>query len=112
MQNSLLIRKIKEITVFAMIGALMFSTKFILQALPNIHLSGVIIVAATVVFGTKALYPIYIYVLLEGIFFGFTAWWLPYIYIWTVLWAIVMILPKKSLPNIRDINSTLLAANN
>jgi energy-coupling factor transport system substrate-specific component len=49
----------------------------------------------TVTFGWRALIPIYIYVFLNGLFAGFNVWWIPYLYIWTVLWAITMILPKK-----------------
>jgi len=76
----------------------MYVTQLILSALPNIHLTGVLIVAATVVYRVKALYPIYIYVFMMGLFNGFNTWWLPYLYIWTVLWAFAMLIPKR-LPN-------------
>ena len=33
--------------------------------------------------------------MLDGLFSGFNFWWLPYLYIWTILWAITMLLPKK-----------------
>jgi len=87
--------KIKEIAVFGMLGAVMFASKMLMEVLPNIHLLGAFIVAITVVYRKKALYPIYIYVLLNGIFAGFAMWWIPYLYIWTVLWAAIMILPKN-----------------
>ena len=73
----------------------MFASKMLMEILPNIHLLGTFIVAITVVYRKKALYPIYIYVLLNGIFAGFATWWIPYLYIWTILWAAVMLLPKK-----------------
>ena len=62
--------------------------------LPNIHPVGVLIVSLTVVFRAKALIPIYIYVFLDGIFFG-GLWWIPYLYIWAVLWLFAMLLPKN-----------------
>ena len=86
---------IKEMTVFSMLGAIMYASKMIMEFAPNIHLLGAFIVAFTVVYRKKALYPIYIFVLLTGLFNGFNAWWLPYLYIWTVLWAAVMLLPRK-----------------
>ena len=43
----------------------------------------------------KALIPIYVYVLLNGLFAGFNSWWVPYLYIWTILWGAIMILPKN-----------------
>ncbi len=87
--------KTKEIAVFGMLGAVMFASKMLMEILPNIHLLGTIIVAITVVYRKKALYPIYIYVLLNGIFAGFAMWWIPYLYVWTILWAAVMLLPKN-----------------
>lgn len=78
-----------------MLGALMYISKWLMEFLPNIHLIGVIIVAITVVYRKKALYPIYIFVLVAGLLGGFSAWWVPYLYIWTVLWGMTMLLPKK-----------------
>ena len=86
---------LREAIVFGLLGAIMFVLKFIMEVLPNIHLLGVFIVAITVVYRAKALYPIYIFVLLNGFFAGFTTWWIPYLYIWTILWAITMLLPKE-----------------
>ena len=73
----------------------MFASKLIMEVLPNIHLLGTFIVAFTIVYRKKALIPIYVYVFLNGILAGFATWWLPYLYIWTVLWGMVMLLPKN-----------------
>lgn len=91
----------REITVFAMLGAVMYASKILMELAPNIHLLGVFIIAFTVVYRKKALYPIYVYVILNGIFCGFAAWWIPYLYIWTALWGAVMLLPKKMPKKIR-----------
>ena len=66
-----------------------------MEALPNIHLLGMLTIAYTVVFRVKALIPIYIYVFLNGLFAGFDVWWIPYLYIWTILWGLTMLLPQK-----------------
>ncbi|MBD5519923.1 MAG: hypothetical protein HDR03_01620 [Lachnospiraceae bacterium] len=94
---------IKEIAVFGMLGAVMYASKMIMELLPNVHLLGVFTIAFTVVYGKKALYPIYTYVFLNGILCGFAAWWIPYLYIWTVLWGAVMLLPKKMPKKVRPI---------
>ncbi|MBR6638359.1 MAG: hypothetical protein IKK96_05810 [Lachnospiraceae bacterium] len=86
---------VREMAIFSMLGAVMYASKLIMEFAPNIHLIGVFIVAFTVVYRQKALYPIYIFVFLTGMLSGFATWWLPYLYIWTVLWGIVMLLPKK-----------------
>lgn len=83
-----------EMALFAMFGALMYASKVAMASLPNIHLVGMFIITLTVVFRKKALIPLYLYVLLEGLFGGFTTWWIPYLYVWTVLWGVTMLLPK------------------
>lgn len=89
---------IKEMTLFGMLGAVMYISKVMLEFLPNVHMLGMLTVAYTIVYRKKALYPIYVYVLLNGLFTGFSVWWIPYLYLWTILWAVVMLLPKKTKP--------------
>ena len=81
--------------MFAMFGPLMLCSKIIMESLPNIHLLGMFTIVFTVVFRWKALIPIYIYVFLNGLIAGFNLWWFPYLYIWTILWGMTMILPKR-----------------
>lgn len=78
-----------------MLGAIMFATKVIMELLPNIHPLGLLTVVYTVVFRKKALIPIYIYVFLNGIYGGFSLWWFPYLYLWTILWGVTMLLPRN-----------------
>lgn len=85
----------KEIAVFGMFGALMYASKLIMEVAPNIHLLGVFTIVLTVVYRKKALYPIYVFVLLTGLFSGFSMWWIPYIYLWAVLWGVTMLLPRN-----------------
>ncbi len=95
--------KLKEIVLFAMLGALMYASKLAMEALPNIHLVGVFIVATTVVYRAKALWPLYVFVLLNYAISGFSPFTLPYFYIWLPLWAAVMLLPRKMPTAIRPI---------
>ncbi len=86
---------IYDTVVFAMLGTVMFCSKIAMEALPNIHLLGMFTMVFTVVFRKKALFPIYVYVFLNGLYSGFAMWWIPYLYIWTVLWAVTMLLPQE-----------------
>ena len=85
----------REICIFAMLGTVMYISKLVMEALPNVHLLGVLTIVYTLVYRKRALIPIYIYVMLNGLFAGFNMWWLPYTYIWTILWGIIMLLPRK-----------------
>ena len=73
----------------------MLLSKLVMEALPNIHLLGVLTIAYTLVYRWRALIPIYVYVILNGLLSGFNAWWVPYLYIWTLLLAITMLLPRR-----------------
>ena len=81
--------------LFALLGTLMFCSKIIMEVLPNVHLLGTLTMVYTLAFRKKALIPIYLYVLLNGLYGGFSLWWIPYLYIWTILWAVTMLLPKE-----------------
>ena len=86
---------LRQLIIFALLGVIMFLSKILMEALPNVHLLGALTITYTLVYRWRALIPLYIYVLLNGLFAGFDAWWVPYLYIWTVLWAAAMLLPKK-----------------
>lgn len=86
---------VREIVIFSMLGSIMYASKIIMEFIPNVHLLGMFTMTYTLVYRKKALYPIYIYILLNGLFAGFATWWLPYLYIWTVLWGATMLLPKN-----------------
>ena len=93
-------RWILELVIFAMLGSLTFCSKMVMEALPNIHLVGMLTMVYTLAFRAKALIPLYLYVMLDGLFHGFGMWWYPYLYVWTILWGITMLLPKKMSPKV------------
>ena len=96
--------------LFSMFGAMMFISKIVMEFLPNIHLLGMFTILLTIVYRQKALIPIYIYVFLNGVFSGFNMWWVPYLYIWTVLWALTMLVPQKTPAYLQVIIFPLLCA--
>jgi energy-coupling factor transport system substrate-specific component len=72
----------------------MLAAKLALEFLPNVHLTAALISAYTLVYRRRALIPLYVFVLLEGLISGFPMWWLPYLYIWLPLWGGVMLLSR------------------
>lgn len=86
---------IREMAIFSLLGAIMFISKQVMALLPNIHILGMLTMLYTIVYRKKALIPLYVYILLEGVFGGFSMWWVPYVYIWTILWAVTMLLPRN-----------------
>ena len=94
------LEKLRLVAVFAMLGAILFVSKLVMEFLPNIHLVGALTMVYTIVYRAKALIPIYIFVFLTGLYGGFGLWWIPYLYVWAVLWGITMLLPKRMKPQI------------
>jgi energy-coupling factor transport system substrate-specific component len=86
---------VREMVLFALFGGLMFAQKFLLEQLMSVQFMALLVVSATLVYRAKALYPLYVYVLLYGIRAGFSAWWLPEVYIWLPLWGMAMVLPRN-----------------
>lgn len=95
--------KTRDIAIFAMLGALMFTSKKLMETIPEVHLLGMFIVSVTAVYRVYALIPIYVYVFLDGLFGGFATWWVPYLYIWAVLWAFTMLIPKKAPDKVKKV---------
>lgn len=82
---------IKETALLAIMAALMFASQVVMASLPNIHMVALLIILTTFMFGWKAMYSIGIFVLLEGLMFGFGPWWIGYIYAWPLLVVLTMI---------------------
>lgn len=72
-------------TLFAVLGALTFAAKYVMSPLPNIEPVSLMVMLFAVTFGKKAVYPIYLYVLMELLFFGIGTWNIMYLYIWGIL---------------------------
>ena len=64
--------------IFALLGALMFCSKIIMEALPNIHLLGMFTMVFALAYRKKGLIPLYVYVFINGVWAGFDIWWMPY----------------------------------
>lgn len=89
---------ISDIALFGVLAALTFGAKFVMSGLPNIEPVSLMIMLFAVIFGKKALYPIYVYVALEILCFGLSIWNIYYLYIWLILWAAAYLLRKMQDP--------------
>lgn len=71
--------------LFGILGALTFAMKVAMAGLPNIEPVSLSILIYGAVFGLKALYPAYVYVVMEILYFGLGTWNFCYLYIWAIL---------------------------
>ena len=71
--------------LFGMLGALTFAAKYVMSFLPNIEPVSLMVMLFAVVFGKKWVYPTYLYIAMEILFYGINLWNINYLYIWAVL---------------------------
>ena len=79
------------IVLGALFGALLFISQIIAASLPNIEIVSLLILVWTRVYRYGALPGIGVFILLQGICYGFGIWWESYLYIWFILWGLVML---------------------
>lgn len=85
-----------DIVLMGFLGAIAYISQLVLSYLPNIEIVSILFLVYTKVYGKRALFSIYIFVILEGLLHGFGSWWFMYLYVWAVLFIIVMIFRKNN----------------
>jgi len=65
---------VREMVLFAILGAMTFAAKYVMSFLPNIEPSSLMVMLFAVVFGKKWVYPTYLYVAMEILFYGISLW--------------------------------------
>ena len=83
---------VREMVLFAILGAMTFAAKYVMSFLPNIEPSSLMVMLFAVVFGKKWVYPTYLYVAMEVLFYGINLWTINYLYIWAVLAVAALLL--------------------
>lgn len=89
---------VQEVALFALLGALMYALKMSMAVLPNIEPVSLLVIVYTLVFGRRALWPVFIYVLLEFLTWGVALWTINYLYIWVLLHLLTGLLRPMDAP--------------
>lgn len=89
---------VRQITLFGMLAALTFGAKVAMSLLPNIEPVSLMVMVFAVVFGWKGLFPTYVYVMAELLFYGLGTWNVNYLYIWAVLAVAALLLRRMEHP--------------
>ena len=77
------------------LSAVLLAAQVSLGFLPNIEIVTLLIIVYTLVLRKKVFFVIYVFVLLEGLIYGFGLWWLNYLYVWSVQ-AVITLLFRKN----------------
>lgn len=87
-----------EVALFGILGALTFAAQVVMAPLPNVEPVSLFVMVFAVTFGVKCLYPIYVFVILETLFYGLQLWVVNYLYIWAILALGAWLLRKSQAP--------------
>lgn len=88
-------RKTKELVLMGILTALVFMGQVFMGFLPNIEIVTLLFILYTLVFGKKVFLMIYVFVFLEGFFYGFGIWWASYLYIWSIQALVTLFFRKQ-----------------
>jgi energy-coupling factor transport system substrate-specific component len=79
--------KLKDLVLWAILGAVIFVLKMAMAGLPNIEPVSLLVIVCAAAWGWKALPAVYVYVFLEFLVWGIDLWSICYLYVWLLLFA-------------------------
>ena len=86
----------RDITIMALMVAIIEVSKVALAQVPNVELTSFWIIMFTLYFGPRIFYVIPVFILIEGLMYGFGLWWIMYLYAWPMLALVVLLLRKMN----------------
>lgn len=87
---------LKDLVVIGLMVATIEVAKMTLAFLPNIELTSFLLILYTLTFGLKTLPAIPVFILIEGSVYGFSLWWLMYLYAWPLLVGLTLLMKKNT----------------
>ena len=78
-------KKIFALCLMAIMGVVLAASKEALAFLPNFELVTLLLILFTLCFGRYVIGALGVFLLLEGLVFGFHLWWVSYLYVWPLL---------------------------
>lgn len=86
--------KIFQIVIIGLFAAVLLIGQVGMAFLPNIEPVSTLVILYTLTYKKQTFYIIYVFVLLEGLLYGFGVWWVSYLYIWSILAIITLAFQK------------------
>ena len=88
--------KLKTLVLSALLGAILHAAKFAMSGLPNIEPVTLLLLCYALAFGFPCAFSVAaVFILLEGLLYGFNLWWVSYCYIWPLWLGVVFLLRKN-----------------
>lgn len=84
----------KDVALVGMMVAVIEVCKVVLMGIPNVELTTFWIIMFSLYFGSRVFFVVPVFILIEGMLFGFGLWWVMYLYVWPLLAIITRIMHK------------------
>ena len=84
-----------DLTLISLFAALLLAVQVGFAFLPNVELVSILVIVFTMILKRKIIYVLAVFVLGEGLIYGFGTWWFCYLYVWGILALIAYIFRKK-----------------
>lgn len=85
---------VKRMARIAMLAAVLYVSKVILEFAPNVELVSLFTILFTLVFGKEAFVIVTVFNMFELIQWGFGVWWVSYLYTWPLLCLLTFLLRR------------------
>ncbi len=82
-------RRLVDLCLMAMMGVVLVASKEAMAFLPNVELVSLLVILFTLVFRRRVVGALAVFLLLEGLLYGFGIWWAMYLYLWPLLALLV-----------------------
>lgn len=88
--------RLRQLVLLALFGALLFVAQVALAWAANVELVTLLLLLLAVTYGWKTLIPLYLFVLAEGLYYGFSQWFINYLYVWLVPVVLGVLFRKRT----------------
>lgn len=89
-------QKTRELVIMGVLTGVVFLGQVFMGFLPNFEIVTLLFLIYTLFFGKKVFLMVYVFVFLEGIFYGFGLWWLNYLYVWSIQCIVTWLFRKQN----------------
>lgn len=84
----------RRLVLAALMGAMLVISKQVMSGIPNIEPVSLLVVLFTLEFPKETPGAIAVFILLQGVLYGFGLWWFMYVYIWYILMGAALLFRK------------------
>ena len=87
---------IKDIALIGLMVAIIEVCKVTMAHIPNVELTTFWLMMFTLFLGKRVYYVIPVFIIIEGLIYGFGLWWIMYLYLWPLVVAVTYIFRKDN----------------